>query len=250
AIKRKQFEEGLFKAKLNAEESEKLKSQFLAQVSHEIRSPVNTILSFNSLIYEKIKNNIDNKVEANFKIINSASNRLIRTIDLILNMSEIQTGTYDFNPREIDIYSDILLSLIEETKITSQNSNVEFKIAKTTDDTTRNVDAYAVTQIFVNLLENAFKYTHKGSVELGIHTSEKNELVISVTDTGIGITKEYIPKLFNPFSQEEQGYSRTFEGNGLGLAIAKNYCEMNGSKIKVESEKGVGTTFKIIFQNN
>ncbi len=246
---RKHYEEELLKAKIKAEESDKLKSQFLAQISHEIRSPIHTILSFSSLIHEDIKDSINDEIECNFKIINSAGQRMTRTIDLILNMSEIQTGTYDYTPRNADIYSEILTSLIDEAKATSKNKDVKFNVNKSTDDTIRNVDTYTISQIFVNLLENAFKYTKKGSIELGIHANKDKALEISVTDTGIGIAEEYIPKLFEPFSQEEQGYTRTFEGNGLGLALVKNYCAMNKAEIEVESEKGIGTTFRVIFQN-
>jgi len=246
----KHYEEELLKAKNKAEESDKLKSQFLAQISHEIRSPIHTILSFSSLIYEDIKDVINDEIECNFKIINSAGQRMTRTIDLILNMSEIQTGTYDYTPRDADIYSEILISLIDEAKVSSINKNVKFRVNKTTNDTIRNVDTYTISQIFVNLLENAFKYTKKGFIELGIHLNKNDALEISVADTGIGIAEEYLPKLFDPFSQEEQGYTRTFEGNGLGLALVKNYCTMNKAEIIVESKKGIGTTFRIIFNNN
>ncbi len=247
AIKRKYFEEELLKAKIKAEESDKLKSQFLAQMSHEIRSPINTILSFTSLIENDLKEKLNDELENSFGVIKSAGERLIRTIDLILNMSEIQTGSYEYSPRKIDIFSDILTPLINEAKVSVKNKKIKFNVKKQTNDTIRNVDNYTVSQIFVNLLDNAFKYTNEGSVELKISQTKNNKLAISVSDTGIGIAKEYIPKLFNPFSQEEQGYTRSFEGNGLGLALVKNYCEMNNAEIKVKSKKGIGTSFTVIF---
>ncbi len=247
AIKRKYFEEELLKAKIKAEESDKLKSQFLAQMSHEIRSPINTILSFTSLIENELNGKLTKEIENSFSIIKSAGDRLIRTIDLILNMSEIQTGSYEYSPRKVDIYSDILVNLINEANASIKNRKIKFNVEKETNDTIRNVDNYTVSQIFVNLLDNAFKYTNEGKIVLSISKTKNNKLAISVSDTGIGIAKEYIPKLFNPFSQEEQGYTRTFEGNGLGLALVKNYCEMNNAEIKVKSKKGIGTTFTVIF---
>ena len=247
AIKRKYFEEELLKAKLKAEESDKLKSQFLAQMSHEIRSPINTILSFTSLIENDLKGKITDELDNSFSIIKSAGDRLIRTIDLILNMSEIQTGSYEYSPRKVDIFSDIILNLANEAEASVKNKKIKFYLKKKTDDTIRNVDHYTVSQIFVNLLDNAFKYTKEGKIELTIALTKNGKLEISVSDTGIGIAQEYIPKLFNPFSQEEQGYTRSFEGNGLGLALVKNYCNMNNAEIKVKSKKGVGTTFKVIF---
>ena len=248
AIKRKYFEEELLKAKLKAEESDKLKSQFLAQMSHEIRSPINTILSFTSLLENEISHKITNELKNSFSIIKSAGERLIRTIDLILNMSEIQAGSYEYSPTKTDIYSDILLPLINEAKVSAENKNLSFKVEKNTNKTVRIVDSYTVSQIFVNLIDNAFKYTKKGTIKLVLNNTSKGKLKISVSDTGIGIAEEYIPKLFNPFSQEEQGYTRSFEGNGLGLALVKNYCDMNNAEIQVESKKGVGTTFSIIFK--
>ncbi|MCW8850023.1 MAG: PAS domain S-box protein, partial [Melioribacteraceae bacterium] len=104
AIKRKIFEEELLRAKIKAEASEKLKSNFLAQMSHEIRSPINSILSFSSLLQNNIGDNIDEELKSSFEIISSAGKRITRTIDLILNMSEIQTGTYEYLAKEVDIY--------------------------------------------------------------------------------------------------------------------------------------------------
>ncbi len=105
AIKRKIFEEELLKAKIMAEESDKLKSNFLAQMSHEIRSPINSILSFSSLLKNKLVKILMKNLKHSFEIISSAGKRITRTIDLILNMSEIQTGTYEYLAKEVDIYN-------------------------------------------------------------------------------------------------------------------------------------------------
>ena len=93
------------------------------------------------------------------------------------------------------------------------------------------------------MLDNAIKYTHQGKINLSIKDN-----IFSISDTGIGISEEYIPQLFQKFSQEETGYSRKFEGTGLGLSLVKKYCEINNAEISVESKKGIGTTFKVIFK--
>lgn len=250
AIRRKIFEEELLRAKIKAEESDKLKSNFLAQMSHEIRSPIHSILSFSSLLKNSIGENIDEELKASFEIISSAGKRITRTIDLILNMSEVQTGTYEYLAREIDVYNDVLLSIIDEFNALAKTKNLEFVVSKKTNDIKIMVDSYTVTQIFVNLVDNAFKYTNKGKIELIIERDENQKLVISVSDTGIGISDDYIPFIFNAFSQEEQGYTRKFEGNGLGLALVKNYCDMNKAEIKVRSKKNVGSTFSVTFNKN
>ena len=247
AIKRKIFEEELLKAKIKAEDSDKLKSNFLAQMSHEIRSPINSILSFSSLLENNISQNVDEELKDSFDIINSAGKRITRTIDLILNMSEVQTGTYDYLAKEVDIYSDVLFSIIEEFNALAKLKPFDFVVTKNTDQTVKVVDPYTVTQIFVNLVDNSFKYTKEGKIELKIEQDKNDKLVISVIDTGIGISENYLPFIFKPFSQEEGGYSRKFEGNGLGLALVKNYCDMNNAKIKVESKKDRGSIFTVTF---
>ena len=94
------------------------------------------------------------------------------------------------------------------------------------------------------------KFTKEGSVEVCIFRNSNNELSLSIKDTGIGISEEYIPDLFKPFRQELQGYSRLFEGNGLGLALTKKFLELNNATIKVESKKNIGSTFTITFLNS
>ncbi|MFZ1289818.1 MAG: PAS domain S-box protein [Melioribacteraceae bacterium] len=248
AIKRKIFEEELLKAKINAEESEKLKSQFLAQISHEIRSPINSILSFTTLLKEEIHNKINDELKSSFEIIESAGNRITRTIDLILNMSEIQTNTYEYIPRKVDIYEEILIPLVTEFKGVAFSKGIDFQLIKKSEDNIRELDPYTVMQIFANLLDNAIKYTNKGKVRIEICKNRSRNLIVNITDTGIGISNKYIPKLFKPFTQEEQGYTRKFEGNGLGLALVKNYCDLNNANISVKSKKNIGTTFKVTFK--
>ncbi|OGU77934.1 MAG: hypothetical protein A2W11_12710 [Ignavibacteria bacterium RBG_16_35_7] len=102
-------------------------------------------------------------------------------------------------------------------------------------------------QIFQNLIGNAIKYTLKGSVTVILEDFNEEKLQVVVKDTGIGISKEYIANLFAPFSQEDVGYKREFEGNGLGLALVKKYVEINNADILVESEKDRGSTFTVIF---
>ena len=103
--------------------------------------------------------------------------------------------------------------------------------------------------IFSNLLYNAVKFTNIGEVEVLFSKTDKQNLLVQIKDTGIGIEPEFLPHIFEIFTQEDRGHTRQFEGNGLGLALVKSYCELNNIKIKIESKKGVGTTVKLTFPN-
>ena len=242
---RKKMMEDLIEAKEKAEKTNQLKSEFLAQMSHEIRSPINTMVSFTSLIEEELRDKGNDELEMCFNGIESASKRVIRTIDLILNMSELQLGTYEISRRKIKISDELYNLLIEYIKIAAAK-NLELNLNVEIENSFINSDEYAVNQIFANLIDNAIKYTEKGKVDIVLQGNEKNQFVVKVSDTGIGISNEYIDKLFEPFSQEEQGYTRRFEGNGLGMALVKKYCDLIDAEISVESEKNKGTTFTVI----
>ncbi|MGK9475759.1 PAS domain S-box protein [Melioribacter sp. OK-6-Me] len=248
-VERKQYENQLLIAKEKAEHSEKLKSAFLAQISHEIRSPLNRILGYVSLIKDFIVENLPEKTnESNeyFNGIEISSQRLIRTIDLILNMAELQTKSYQPLFKEFDLYERLLL-LYNEYQNFASVKNLNFELKKKTDDTKILGDEYSVVQIFANLIDNAIKYTEKGSVKIIIDRNKRNQLFVDVADTGIGMSDEFQRELFKPFMQEEIGYSRKYEGNGLGLALVKNYCNINGAIITLKSKKNKGSIFRVVF---
>jgi len=236
----------LIVARDKAEKSDKLKSEFLAQMSHEIRSPLNIILNFVSLFKEEIYDEIDDELKSGFDSINSAGRRIIRTIDLILNMSEVQLGTYEIVPRKFDLIEILKRISLEYQPTTTikginlfMNSELKRKIISN--------DEYAISQIISNLVDNAIKYTKAGSVEIKAFLNSSNKVQVDIKDTGIGISEEFLPTLFSPFTQEEHGYTRSYEGNGLGLALVKRYCDLTGLSISVASKKGKGTTFSLIF---
>lgn len=244
---RKRIEEELKSAKENAEKANLLKTEFLAQVSHEIRSPINVILSFASLLKEDLPTEAASKVNDYFNSMYNAGQRIIRTIDLILNMAELQTGIFEPNFTILHLYEEVVIPIFMEYKgnarAKSLKLNVEYRVA----DSVVYADKYSVYQVVVNLVDNAIKYTSEGKIDIVIYEMN-NSTVLDVTDTGIGISAEYLPNLFNAFSQEEQGYTRSFEGNGLGLALVKKYCEINNVDISVKSEKNKGTTFTLVFK--
>lgn len=240
--------EELLKAKEKAEESDKLKSAFLAQVSHEIRTPTNIILGYSSLIKEKLDEKGGLDLNNEFATIDASSRRLLRTIDLILNMSMVQSGTYEIMIERFDLKT-LLNSLILEFKPLAENKKILLSYKNNCKNSFIFADKYTLTQAFQNLIDNAIKFTNKGYVEI-ISEDTGNDISLSIIDSGIGISSQYLPALFKPFTQEEVGYSRKFDGNGLGLALTKRYLEMNHSDISVKSTKGKGTTFTILLKRN
>lgn len=249
----KQLQQELIEAKDKAEHSNKLKTQFLAQMSHEIRTPLNAMLSYSSFIKHELEN-LDitsNDIDESLAGITDSGRRIIRTIELILDISDMQTGRYEPILKNTSLYKDVLHNLYAEYKSMAETKKIEFNIEKHVDEDTVHCDEYSLMKIFDHLIDNAIKFTNKGFVKVDIskNGSAKN-ILVSVKDSGIGISKEYLPKLFTSFSQEEQGYSRSFDGNGLGLALVKKYCELNNIKIDVKSEKGTGTTFLLTIPYN
>jgi PAS domain S-box-containing protein len=249
AIEREKTNMELIRAKEEAEKAERLKSEFLAQISHEIRSPLNVLLNYSQLFKQLIGDNIEPEIFQGFDGMENAGNRIIRTIDLLLNISELQTGSYSFRPKTIDIYSQVVSPLFNEYKKLARGKNLILNTIRHTDNTKLNCDEYSVTQIFANLIDNAIKYTNEGKIEIFIDRNFSNKLFVKVADSGIGISENYLPQLYSQFSQEEQGYTRSYEGNGLGLALVKKYCEINNIDIYVDSIKNKGTTFTLIFNS-
>ncbi len=237
----------LVKSKEKAENADKMKSIFLAQMSHEIRTPINSLISTSTLIRYDFEDTADKDQMISFDIIDRAGNRIIRTIDLLLNLSEVQAGIYEHEKTNINLYSDILAPLVTKNRKIAYSSKIKLNLTSSTKDVELVTDSYTVTQIFTQLIENAMIYTKEGGVTIKIFRNELNQLAVEVIDTGIGIAEEYLPEIFEPFSQEEMGYTRSYDGNGLGLSLVKTYCKLNNATIEIESEKGVGSTFRVTF---
>jgi PAS domain S-box-containing protein len=242
-IKRVQRE--LVEALKKAEESDRLKSAFLAQMSHEIRTPLNVILTSIPLIADEISSD-DEDLKIILDSVKSAGKRLQRTIDMILSMSSVQSGNYKATFEKFDIIPD-LQNMVREFKSLSDDKGLTIKFTPSDDTAFITADRYTVNQVFQNLINNAIKYTLKGYVEVYVKNLKNDKVKIEIRDSGIGMSEEYLQKMFMPFSQEDTGYKREFEGNGLGLALVKKYIELNRAEISVESEKNIGSVFSVVF---
>ncbi|MCX6173414.1 MAG: PAS domain S-box protein [Ignavibacteriales bacterium] len=245
---RKEAEEKMKLAKELAEQSDKLKSEFLAQMSHEIRTPINIMAGNVDYLKDLFSEKTNTEASECFDGIDLASKRIIRTVDLILNVAELQTSGYKPHFIKVD-NSQILNKLYKEHQLSAKQKGLELIYKCELKEAKTLADEYSVTQIFANLIDNALKYTKKGKVEILLGKNKTGNIMVEVKDTGIGMSKEFLSKIFDPFVQEEQGYSRSYEGNGLGLTLTKKYCDINNAIIEVESEKNVGSTFRVIFKS-
>lgn len=245
--KHQEFNEALIKAKENAEKSDQLKSQFLAQISHEIRTPVNSMLSFTNLLHEEISDLGNQDLLESFDMIERGGKRLIRTVDLVLNMAELQTQNYKPNMQELNLEEEVLNSIIRDYKHDAKMKGLKLNFTNASTSSGYVLgDEYTLIQIFVNLIDNAIKFTYDGEINIKMYDSHKL-LLVDVSDTGIGISEEYQKNLFKPFYQEEMGYTRSFDGNGLGLSLVKKCCEINKVDLSFQSEKNAGSTFTLKF---
>ena len=169
-------------------------------------------------------------------------------MDLILNMSEIRSGTYEYTKKTCDVYKDVLKKLYVDFSKEATKKNIRLRFVNENVSPMVFGDRVGIQNILVNLIDNAIKYTHEGEVLVKVSSNLHSNVVVEVKDTGIGISQDYLKTLFSPFTQEEQGYTRKFDGNGLGLALSMEYARINNAKIEVISTKGKGSTFRVIFQ--
>lgn len=233
-------------ARDEAERSDKLKSDFLTQMSHEIRTPIHVLMSYSGLIKAEIDDSLDSDLKSKFNTIEKAAERIFRTTELILNMSEVSTGAYEYIESEFNIY-DTLLVIYNDLKSRVDDSKINFTIDNRLSNSMLRADKYSVHQIFTQIIDNAVTYTAIGEISIILDTTKDGRTEIIIKDSGIGISEKYYPNLFLPFTQEEQGYSRKYDGNGLGLALVKKYCDLNQAKITISSKKGEGTEVKVLF---
>lgn len=244
----KKVQKELVQALNKAEESDRLKSAFLAQMSHEIRTPLNVILASIPLIADEVQSD-DEEVKIVLDSVKSAGKRLQRTIDMILSMSSVQSGNYKATFESFDLISD-LQNMVNEFKSLSEDKGLELRFKPQCKNAFITADRYTVNQIFQNLINNAIKYTLKGFVEVSVLSSKSKKIKVLIKDSGIGMSDEYLQNIFTPFSQEDVGHKREFEGNGLGLALVKKYVELNRANIEVESKKNSGSAFIVTFNED
>ena len=242
--KEKRAEE-LIIAKERAEESDRLKSAFLANMSHEIRTPMNGILGFAELLKEP---GLTGETQREYiSIIEKSGQRMLNILNDIVSLSKIESGLMDVNIKETDINQQIVF-IHSFFKLEIERKGIRFLIKKSLNGKKALIqsDSEKIYGILTNIVKNAVKFTHEGTIELGYRLKiekESSELEFYVKDTGIGIPKDRQKSIFDRFIQADISGEMAYQGAGLGLSISKAYVELLGGKIWVESEEGKGSTF-------
>lgn len=228
-------------AKEKAEASDRLKSSFINNISHEIRTPLNGILGFGQILTDPDLS--EEEKDQYLDILNESSDRLINTVTNFLEISMISSGNQEMDLK--DFYPEFIINdIARRFKGPCANKNIQFSVEQSPviQELKIHSDSELLTKILGHLMDNAVKFTDSGSITLKIESREK-ELLFSVKDTGKGISDEGKTLIFNSFMQEDNSHTRSYEGCGLGLSIAKGLLELLGGNIWVESEQDKGSTF-------
>lgn len=233
----------LIYAKEKAEESARLKTEFLNNISHEIRTPMNGIIGFSEMLDSPDISNEKRSFYA--KIVQNSSEQLLRIIDDILEISNLEAKQETVKETRFCL-NELLDELFSIFQLKAQETEIGFVLKKELSYSESQIitDKTKINKILSSLLENAFRFTRTGSVEIGYNIIANN-LVFYIKDTGIGISPENLENVFERFSQEEKEISRKYGGLGLGLSISKENAKLLGGDITVHSEKGMGTTFYV-----
>jgi len=240
-IHRKKAADDIVIAYEKATESDRLKTAFLQNISHEIRTPMNGIMGFSTLL--KDTKLTGDEQQTFVDVILKSGNRMLNTLNDIMDMSRLETEQVKLNLSVLNI-NNTVLTLYDFFKPEAENKGLSFSFSITLPDEEANiiVDEEKLNGILSNIIKNAIKYTHEGSIEFGYKNSD-DEIIFFVTDTGIGIPKDRQDAIFERFIQADIEDSKAYQGSGLGLSIAKAYSEMFEGSLWVESEVGIGSKF-------
>ena len=241
---RKKLNSDLLKAKLKAESSDKLKTAFLNNISHEVRTPLNGILGFSEFVLQPDIS--PEEKESYLEMLNESSERLINTITNYMDISLIVSGNMSVKSKPVDI-SHVLDKVYQKFLHKCKTKNLEFIRQFPADIKIPFIcDENLLEKVLSHLLDNAIKFTRIGSINLGFNFSDR-EFEFFVKDTGRGIDPEMQSTVFQVFTQGEVADTRGYEGSGLGLSISKGLIELMGGRLKMESEKDEGSAFYISF---
>ncbi|QSZ41599.1 hypothetical protein GJV85_05590 [Sulfurimonas aquatica] len=234
----------LEKEKDRVDELLKIKSKFIANISHEIRTPINAIIGMTHLVSET---DLDNKQRSFVDKIESASKSLLSIINDILDISKIEAQKLHIESIDFDM-NELLLSVRDIIEYKAQEKELAFDIVYESQESYYSGDALRISQVLLNLLNNAIKFTQSGSVSLRVEELEDSIVSFRIKDSGIGLNQEDIETLFKPFTQADDSTTRKYGGTGLGLSISKELVELMGGKMDVVSKVDEGSEFSFVIK--
>lgn len=238
-------------AVMEMREIDRLKTQFLANMSHELRTPLNSIIGFSRVILKGIDGPVTELQQQDLTAIYNSGQHLLGLINDILDLAKIEAGKMELAFDEVNI-TDVVSSVLSTTSGLVKDKPIELKRSIEPNLPTVRADAIRVRQVLINLLSNAAKFTEQGEISVNVNlvtsSNGRNEIRVSVKDTGPGISEKDQEKLFQPFSQVDDSPTRKTGGTGLGLSICQQLINMHGGRIWVESEVGAGSTFHFTLQ--
>jgi PAS domain S-box-containing protein len=242
--KRRELE--LTQARDTALEASRLKSAFVANMTHEIHTPLNIILGYADLMAERLAELGDDHEPNYAEPVRRAGKRLLDTVASILELSLIESGAFRVDPKPIAL-AEFIGRLSEDFRILAAQKDLALSVEIDEPQAIVSFDEGCLSNALTNLMQNAIKFTERGEVKLRLGRGPRAALCLEVRDTGVGIDPVYLPHIFDAFSQENPGLTRKFEGVGLGLSLVRKYLELNGARITATSEKSKGSIFTIYF---
>jgi signal transduction histidine kinase len=232
-------------AKDEAQSGTRAKSEFLANMSHELRTPLNAVIGFSEMIKVEMFGPVSERYRGYATDIFNSGSHLLKVINEILDLSKLEAGQFELSEEEVDL-TGIVEACVHLVEAQAQKSRIRLSTELDPEVRLIRADDRRMRQILINLLSNAVKFTPEGG-QVRVSSFLKNgELAIEVSDTGIGIAAEDIPKAFALFSQVDSNISRQYEGTGLGLSLVKHFVELHGGTLSLESEVAAGTTVTVV----
>ncbi len=241
---RKKIEQSLIAAKERVEAADKLKDAFIANISHGIRTPLYIMIGYLNHISSELKSSMTQDQDKYFGFVFESAERLTKSIDLILDISRLQTGNIEFQDSEVSVRKVVEESILG-IKSLAEKKTLALSFDNQLGDVKVHADETFLARSLESLLENAVKFTRKGYIEVRLYQRDTGELAIDVEDTGVGISEEYQTKMFQISTPSNDSPGHAFEGVGLGLALVRRYLEQIGGRITVKSARGVGSIFTI-----
>jgi two-component system cell cycle sensor histidine kinase PleC len=229
-------------ARMEAEQASRMKSSFIANMSHELSTPLNAIIGFSSMLKNIEQSPLEPAQIAEFAAyINDAAEHLLKVVNSILNISKIESGTTVLDVQDVTI-AEIVRSAMKFIELKAAEAGVRLHQSYEDDLPIVRGDPVRLKQVYANLVSNAVKFTPRGgTVSAAARRLDERNIIVTIGDTGIGMDENEIEVALSPFGQVDNEFSRRQEGTGLGLAIAKGLIEQHGGRLEISSQKGRGT---------